>query len=80
MGELRVLLIFHERDVGSFHGRHQGTKMKMEHVGWREKTWRERCGIIDQLDARLNTVFCVKFCHESVLLLHLKTVQELGIL
>ena len=55
-------------------------KNKMEPVGWREKTWRERCGIIDQLDARLYTVFCVKFCHESVLLSHPKTVQELGIL
>ena len=27
-------------------------KNQMEPLGWREKTWRERLGIIDQLDAR----------------------------
>ena len=54
-------------------------KIKMKPVGWREKTWRECCAKIDQLVARLYTVFCVRLCHESVLLLHPKTVHELCI-
>ena len=55
MRELKVLLLFRGRDVGPFHGRPQKKKMQMRPVGWREKTWRERCGIIDQLDARSYT-------------------------
>ena len=79
MRELRVLLLFHGRDVDPFYRRPQEKKNENGTCGG-EIRRRERCGIIDQMDARPYTVFCVKLCHESVLLLNPKTVHESGIL